>query len=128
MPETNIDLSMESITAALTAAVAEKGEDFVYQPQGATYGRLTCAYVHDEDQPGCIFGNALMRLGVDPEWLKGYDFGKGGYAMSIDKVLKDLGVQDTDVLNRAKNAQCQQDDGKDWGTALAVFNRTILPD
>ncbi len=117
---TQQEITLESLTAALEAAVEEMGEDYVYIPSGDT-----CSYAHPVDdglKPDCMFGNALSRLGVSLDVLHGYDAGVVNQdASSVDDVLGFLGVEDDSLKERAFSAQSSQDNGNPWGEVLQSF-------
>jgi hypothetical protein len=49
-------ITYEEMDAALAKAVAERGEDYVYEG--------TCIYVSEQDEPQCGVGCALVGLGL----------------------------------------------------------------
>lgn len=112
-------IHIDSIVAEeiLRAAVAEKGEEYVYHnPEEPGQ----CRYVV-YGQPSCIVGDGLNRLGVSPGRLSGFDFGDG---VGVGSVLADL--QDEGILTYTGKAriilsvaQSWQDDSSPWGHALS---------
>lgn len=109
------DMALE----ALNAAVDEKGDDYVYQGEGTF-----CAYVAS-DEPSCIVGNALHRLGVSiPTLVKMDKCAIGGAVITSRKVLEvleDSGFTlDDDAVILLSTAQTLQDDEVPWGKAVRV--------
>lgn len=95
--------------------IAEANPDYVY-PSG------DCVYVEDEhDEKGsCLFGQALIALGVWPETLDAY------YDTNIVGVLDDMDVHHP---KRAflEAAQMGQDAGAPWGSDdVAGYLRTYI--
>ena len=115
-----IQITEESFVSALRAAVAEKGEDYVYtNPDGREAGddgEATCHYVHG-DQPGCLVGNVLHRLGVP---LSVLELHEGGAAYEVMGRIRESGQLDFDlgVRGAAEMAQNRQDAGYSWGYAM----------
>lgn len=130
-----IKIDVRKAITALSEAVAEKGSEYIYQPLPA-HG---CVYVHFDAQPnpqtgnyekvnlepGCLVGNALIRLGVPAEAF----FGDGENHGSINEGMDALGALlrleargilefDNDVDSIFQAAQNVQDDQKSWGLAL----------
>lgn len=90
--------------------LAEANPDFVYE---APDGR-GCVYMDGEGQPSCLFGQALVGLGVDiPEAWED---------KAISEVLRYIFVPDEDVRVDAllarwgglDTAQSCQDEGSPW--------------
>lgn len=108
-----LDMALE----ALNAAVEEKGADYVYEGEGTF-----CAYVAF-DEPSCIVGNALHRLGVSiPTLVKMDKCAIGGAVISSPKVLdvlEDSGfILDDEAVMLLSTAQVLQDDDVPWGDAV----------
>ena len=109
------DMALE----ALNAAVEEKGADYVYEGEGTF-----CAYVAS-DQPSCIVGNALHRLGVSIPTLVEMDHCTvGGEAISSRKILEVLEgsgfILDNDAVMFLATAQVLQDAEIPWGDAVRM--------
>lgn len=81
-----------------------------------------CLYVPDEQQPVCIFGQALLKFGFPKEDLQKYDNGK--YGQSIKNVLQPLNFH-KNVVNWAVNLQTMQDDGVPWQECLDTLNEPL---
>lgn len=95
--------------------IAAKRPDFVYEvPDGGD----VCQYVHEDGEPGCIFGHAFTALGVEPDQLAKLD-GVG----VITGVLDKLEIEHTEE-ERAWCAMVQslQDTGDPWGEAVSESN------
>ena len=63
-----ITIDKERAIELLTAVVAERGEDFRYQP-GAESGGHTCEYER-KGEPSCGVGLALFNAGLDVTQLE----------------------------------------------------------
>lgn len=127
-----INITLKQAVTALEEAVRARGRGFVYQ----NFAGHGCAYVHyevsTEDgervnlEPGCLVGDALIRLGVAPEaFLE--DAGDvtgvlntGNDAWRALSTLRDRGVitYDDGVADVLGGAQGLQDCGESWGVAL----------
>jgi hypothetical protein len=112
---------METLTAkdrefiaALRAVVAEFGPDHVYE-RGAGGA---CEYVRD-DQPSCLIGQALHRIGVDLDFL---DEREGNGASDV---MRDVRGFSTIVMFGADDAQGAQDNFYTWGEALSRFENRL---
>jgi len=113
-------ITKEDALRALEEAVAEKGEDYIYQYTDSDDPRNSiCLYVYD-GAPSCIAGDALHRLGIP---LSAFEDHEGD---TIDKVALrvdwPLHVDAVDVLYEA---QCVQDGGRSWGEALAAAREAV---
>lgn len=109
------DMALE----ALNAVVDEKGDDYVYE--GGRMSRTYAAY----DEPSCIVGNALHRLGVPIPTLVEMDHCTiGGEAISSRKVLEVLEgsgfILDNDAVMLLATAQVLQDAEIPWGDAVRM--------
>lgn len=107
------DMALE----ALNAVVDEKGGDYVYE--GGRMSRTYVAY----DEPSCIVGNALHRLGVPIPTLVEVDRSAiGGEVVSSRKVLDVLEssgfILDNDAVMLLATAQVLQDAEIPWGDAV----------
>ena len=109
------DMALE----ALNAVVDEKGGDYVYE--GGRTSRTYVAY----DEPSCIVGNALHRLGVSISTLTEMDRRTiDGAAISSRKVLEVLEgsgfILDNDAVMLLATAQVLQDAEIPWGDAVRM--------
>lgn len=109
------DMALE----ALNAVVDEKGGDYVYE--GGRMSRTYAAY----DEPSCIVGNALHRLGVSISTLTEMDRRTiDGAAISSRKVLEVLEgsgfILDNGSVMLLATAQVLQDAEIPWGDAVRM--------
>lgn len=109
-----INLTLDYTEELLRQAVADRGEDFVYEkPDGSNQ----CMYVHS-DGPGCIVGYVLHAAGVSLEALSEHE---GTYASNLIYYL--LGEEIIDSADREATGllddiQDRQDAGVPWGDAV----------
>lgn len=106
---------------AIRAVVAEAGRDHVYELRvDDDYNLGVCDYVRD-DQPSCLIGQALARVGVPVDVLARYE-GK-----SSDWVMEKLGERYPEwtfsrpIQSAARDAQTAQDQELSWGHSLDKF-------
>lgn len=93
--------------------LAKHKPDFIYHSPDKEYG--TCMYWHkDENAPGCIYGHALTRLGVDVITNNFED-------TSIYSVLGK--ITGASVPGWFVYVQKLQDSGVSWGDAVAYADR-----
>lgn len=119
---TKIKVTEEQFTAAMREAVAERGPDFVYPlgEEGWTDGGETCRYVRaDVDEPACIIGMALHKVGVP---LGQFEDVEG---LAADEAIKLLVNTSDKVKSAAADAQTRQDQGRTWGDALAAYEEGV---
>lgn len=134
----SILITVDSAVRALKDAVAEKGEQFVYEKEE---GLAYCAYIHgvgieydsdnyaeeptltSESTPGCMVGNALVRLGVPMEEF--LPFNDSDDANGALQHLRHRGVirfedynAELDIKIAYTKAQSLQDQKYPWGEAL----------
>lgn len=127
-------ITIEAFTAAIEAAVQERGPEFIYpkgeygwrtligRPAGPSHD-VTCLYVRtDADEPACIIGAALHQLGYPLAYLRRFegDDGRDVLRMAIENV-------DERLVSAARAAQDHQDNGFTWGEALDVY-RSVIAD
>jgi hypothetical protein len=116
MTSTKATFTEAEFVQAVRDAVAERGKDYVYSSPD-DYGN--CKYWHEKnEQPGCLFGLALHKLGVSGEDLYGFDNGMGGGIQDILETSYGLGYE---VARAAENAQGAQDNSLAWGDAASWF-------
>lgn len=123
-------ITEERFTVAMRAAVADRGEYWVY-PQlivdGEDESKFVneddewhddgmCIYVHEDGTPACLIGLALSK--IDPELLPAY--GSHSNACPATELLRSLGAEDR-VCVAASVAQAMQDAGRTWGYALRRY-------
>lgn len=130
-------ITAQQVIETMREVVAEKGEDYVYpKEEGIWVDRddntvrgdevnvetdpfLSCAYLTVDDQPSCIVGHVLHRLGVDhkilgdAETVSATVFGTGGHHALTGKHRLDEGA--ARILSAAQQVQ---DNGAAWGLAL----------
>jgi len=105
--------TLEQTLAALEEAVAERGEDYVYDEHD---DGGHCVYVKD-GRPSCLVGNALVKLGViTVEELVPFETKSANY------VTRALNAP-VAVQAALCRAQAVQDDGEPWGAALEQAKR-----
>lgn len=114
------DITRASFTAAMEAAVAERGADYVYTYTKNIFNR--CEYTEEDGAPGCIIGLALAKLGYTGENTRTLAYGCG---LGAVQALLRLGVHDERLRAAAELAQRAQDGGEDWGAALATYHRVL---
>lgn len=121
-----VQITRENFTAAMRAAVAERGEDFVYPAEGSELakqgwrsGEGTCVYVLPDGTPACLIGLALYK--IDPGLLTHVEFQPD----SASRVMIRAGVQDEMLLLAAAMAQDEQDEGASWGESLKKYGRVL---
>lgn len=127
---------------AMDAAVAERGEDWVYplpaRDPDAIAGVVadgwhvpnttTCVYMTDEGDPACLIGLALYK--INPDLVPNYDASSSEYDMDAFSVLArlseagDLKLSER-TMSAAYAAQRLQDDGAPWGQAIAKFDEAV---
>lgn len=117
-----------ALGAALVAVVAER-PDYVYpdelkiaQKGGGFEPAKVCQYVINGDQPGCVFGAALMRMGATPDELRPLEFKGISTVLSLMRFEGPKTLSSHDWLGyaqRAREVQQEQDSGGTWGDALA---------
>jgi len=126
------EITRETFTAAMEAAVAERGADWTYpEPTPKTPGYAgfqaddwhsgnwgACVYSTPDGTPACIIGLALHK--IDPALVPEWDT-----VAPATSVLRDAGVTDYLLRVAARAAQREQDSGKTWGEALAVYRHVL---
>jgi hypothetical protein len=114
---TPLEISYDEALELLDRAVAERGEDYVYD--GA------CEYFQcdADNQPGCIVGHVLAYKGMDPELLDklGLNSTKLAYVADKSEVLK-LDIKTKVLLDEVQN---RQDTGIPWGKAVSTSRADI---
>lgn len=98
------------IVAAIRALAAEN-PNYVYEPDSSDGA---CRNLPSMSQPGCIVGQALLKVGVPWEVLKPYD------TAAYSGIRPILGFSGESVAaNWIRKVQYQQDDQKTWSVAVA---------
>lgn len=113
-----IMINEEEAVKLLTAAVEERGSDFVYEKPD---GESTCLYVHQDPttgnvSPGCMVGLALNRAGIPLNVMQGDLSSAKGLLLA----LKRSGYVNytSAASNIFSEVQHRQDTGIPWGDAL----------
>jgi hypothetical protein len=114
-----MDVNLERVVETAKMVVAERGADYVYKRPTNTFGVPTCLYVDvDRDQPSCLVGHVLHRLGVPLETLKSAD----QFSFPATDVCHDLlggsAFDDGEISHFLDAVQSRQDIGRTWGEAL----------
>lgn len=116
--------TIDEFTAAMEAAVEERGPDFVYpdeEPWMDTYGQ--CQYSLPDGTPACIIGLALSKL--DPDAVPGHGAVYGASTLLKGRVQGDTEGETNLFLSAADNAQDKQDSRETWGQALTEYKDTL---
>lgn len=127
-----LELTLKKAHELVDAAVALKGEGYVYEKTGGM-----CKYVHfDEgwsdggavsrvnETPGCIVGQALTLGGVEFEYFYSGDSNELGVATLMDVLERKKRVStDNEALRFLEAVQISQDAGIPWGEAVAQARR-----
>ena len=122
-----VQITRENFTAAMRAAVAERGEDWAYPERGSELAEQgwraeegqECVYVLPDGSPACLIGLALYK--IDPALVEGLE----GETVSALLLLHRLGVEDVGLCGAAWDAQWAQDLGETWGNALEIYERAM---
>lgn len=117
-------ITIENFTAAMRAAVEERGSDYTYPEFNKEVGEDdyhsisgTCQYSTPNGEPACIIGLALSK--IDPELVPKY-----GVIGDAGNLMLSLGAG-AKLSTAAEEAQERQDEGATWGEALEGFE-TVL--
>ena len=121
-----VQITRENFTAAMRAAVSERGEDWVYPAEGSELGEQgwrseegTCVYALPDGSPACLIGLALYK--IDPALVEGLE----GDDTTALRLLQRLGVKDGGLYWAAQDAQDAQDLGATWGNALKTYEQAM---
>ena len=121
-------IATAAVTATIRQVVKEYGEDYVYPP--AQSGD-NCRYVID-DEPSCLVGVVLARLGVSNTHLKAGDASEGHFGATADDLIPRLqwaGVINFEeprlVAHALRSAQYAQDVARSWGIALERYENAL---
>lgn len=128
--------TVEETLAALKEAVAERGENYVYEADPLSNSGA-CSYSTVAGAPSCIVGEVLARLTPDIfksihdyEWYGEEDGLFNLREQSIDSKMKiDTGRTEIpfkdDAIGLLYRAQAMQDSGLSWG--FAVIQAQVPP-
>lgn len=119
-----IQVSDEQFIEAMKAAVAERGEDYVY-PEWSGNGLEDdyhdkwgqCEYSTPSGEPACLIGLALSK--IDEDLVPKYGEGNISAYYALPESISDV------VRQAANEAQDEQDNEKTWGEALGAFMNFI---
>lgn len=127
-----IEIDRDTALRELRAVVEEYGEGYRYVDEFGREGgedSAQCQYLHG-DEPGCIVGHVLHRLGVSADTLFAFDHASAGGDSQGIRTLASQGaltahglVLTLDALDALDFAQDAQDSGYTWGDALARAER-----
>ena len=119
------EYGVTEVLAAMEEVVNQYGGDFVYtKPANSD----VCQYMHGE-QPGCLIGHVLVRLGAQAEVLRvaeqnfitgqGHGLGVEDFLGILAPTWSTLGYSLTeDAVHMLTVAQNLQDCSNTWGRAL----------
>lgn len=134
-----IELTRESVSAALDKAIQERGETWTY-PNGANIGDRGLEpreWLLDQHgiQGGCRYFGAN---GVEPRCIVGYVLAEHGWTrdtlrnaigVSVEGTgIRDLGenlTNDTELLRALERAQDAQDNGDQWRDAVDAYKHHL---
>lgn len=113
------EYSYDEILGFLRAAIAERGEDFVYEPRHRPDGATGC-YYHWEGEADCGIGKMLHdHLSVPLDTLQKMDDASSGGISEQYGLLLQCGIAfDRRAKILMQHFQGNQDDGVPWGYAL----------
>lgn len=115
-----IEITRDTMRAALILAVAKRGADYVYDKTIPGWSRfdegMVCVYSTPDGSPACLFGEALSILGYDITGIG---------VTGIGAILRDLGVEDSALRLACESAQTAQDLERTWGEALTQFDEFL---
>lgn len=114
MNTTRKPITVESLTAALREAVAERGEDWVYPSEWRETPLGGCLYFRD-GEPACLFGLALSKHGYTSYDVREY--------VGIGVFLRAYAPE---FIEAAGKSQILQDEGATWGEALTKYETELL--
>lgn len=107
------NVTNEDLLRTLREVAAEQPEKVYKSPAGAGG---SCFYVHG-NEPGCIVGHALHRLGVPLETLKEHE------SDAARAPLNDLFPEVTEgAMDLVDSVQYLQDRGEPWGEAIKALD------
>lgn len=92
-----------------------KNPDFVYQKPEGMGG---CCYLQVDDKPGCLFGQALLKLGVSKNFLYDCDPYSDGDNPDIRQMLAANTNFSDKTVDLCSSLQDNQDCGISWKKSL----------
>lgn len=119
-----VTITAADAISAMQKCVEERGFNYVYRK--IDDGKPCLNWHEETDEPGCIVGMALYKLGVPAEILRANDVGPAGQWQDMlrEVNLKDYGCEFNHfrITRNATTlftiAQVAQDNGAPWGAAL----------
>jgi hypothetical protein len=98
--------------------LAADNPDFIYPDFGAGPNEPKCLYVPDDRQPGCIFGQAFINLGIQiPKSLD-----RDGINVHLER----LGIEATRAQRTwCSTVQTEQDTRLTWGHGVKEADKYI---
>jgi hypothetical protein len=127
-----INLTYEDAVKFAREAVAEQGEDFVYDSEYRYRGQ--CVYakrtVDGNVVPSCLVGVVLAKAGLDMNLMvadsgtRGGPYAYGG-ASAVIALMREAGhIQASPkAVEFLTHAQCEQDAYETWGAAISTAIR-----
>lgn len=139
-----LHLDMEKAKSLVDQAIAEQGEDHVYEKADA----MTCLYVHGDEEvwddesetytshpenlrPGCLVGYALNKGGIPLDVMYHSGANDEGSASILHSLYETGFLSHTEEASRyLANLQTAQDAGATWGAAreAALAGQTLEPE
>lgn len=118
-----IKITRERMTEALKWVISQVDPDYKYEN-----GFELCLYVKKGTCDGdCLFGRALIYLGVDPEWLSKVDNDESDLEeVGISHLLRWLDVEDEDLIDACRIAQSHQDCGVVWHRCVELYHERLI--
>lgn len=107
----------DQITEAMKAAVAERGDDFVYPDEW--FENDSCVNASMFGEPRCIVGLALSNLGAD--WF----YNRARRTSGVHRVNGYVANFSERAAHALARAQSKQDGGARWGDVLAEYHEAL---
>lgn len=111
-------------TLNLLGEVIKGREDYVYEPPTPA---SACVYWNPvKNQPSCIVGHVLDRMGVAAEQIESLDHndGAGTNANQINTIIPDLFSHEASLL--LSHVQSRQDSGDNWEISVTEGAHSAL--
>lgn len=113
-----IEFTAQEIEAAVRA-VAEENPNTVYeQPVCDSVGNTACAYFDSDEEPSCLIGQGLARLG-----LEAADFTDGNNYAAIAELLNTWDGTPATETRWLSDVQYRQDQGMTWLAAVQYADK-----
>lgn len=116
-----LEITYPQALAAMRAAVADRGEDYVY-PESEKDSHGACQYLTTDGKGLCIVGETLLRLGVSSEEIQqaldGTPYTPGSYGLMSWLYRNKVAFEDERTSVLFATSQARQDFGETWGIAL----------